>query len=120
MGDIPETAASIDAVWMDQALHDGGLATDARVVDVGAEPVSEAVGLMGEITRFRLTWDRDDEGLPASVIAKLPSALPENRELALAMGYYEFEHRFYTEVAASCALRTPHTWYSAGDAASGR
>jgi aminoglycoside/choline kinase family phosphotransferase len=120
VGTIPETAASIDAAWMDQALRDGGLATGARVAGVEPESVSDAVGLMGEITRFRLAWDGEDDGLPTSVIAKLPSALPENRELALAMGYYEFEHRFYTEVAGDCAIRTPRTWYSVGDAASGR
>ena len=36
------------------------------------------------------------------------------------MGYYECEHRFYTEVATGCGLRTPQTWFSAADAATGR
>lgn len=117
---IPASADAIDAAWLDDALKAGGLTTDATVVDVRAEQVTDAVGLMGEITRFRLVWDRSDDGLPASVIAKLPSALPENRELALAMGYYEFEHRFYTEVAGNCSMPTPHTWFSAGDAGEGR
>jgi len=121
MSTIPDTASSIDATWMDEALRAGGLTTSARVVEARPEAVTDAVGLMGEITRFRLTWDDDDTaGAPASVIAKLPSALAENRELALAMGYYEFEHRFYRELAADCSLRTPHVWYSAGDAATGR
>jgi aminoglycoside/choline kinase family phosphotransferase len=116
---IPATAAAIDAAWLDEALHAGGLSTSARVVGVQPEPVTDAVGLMGEITRLRLTWDQAADGLPASVIAKLPSALPENRELALAMGYYEFEHRFYTEVAAGCSMRTPRRWSSVGDAEAG-
>ncbi len=117
--EIPSTAASIDAAWVEGALRAGGLDATARVVAVHAEPVAEAVGLMGEITRLVLTWDGEDAG-PASIIAKLPSALPDNRELALAMGYYECEHRFYTEVAAGCALRTPRTWFSAADAEQGR
>ena len=117
--DIPSDASSIDAAWLDGALRSGGLDTTARVV--GAEPaqVADAVGLMGEITRFDLTWDGPDPG-PASVIAKLPSALPENRELALTMGYYECEHRFYTEVADGAGLRTPRAWFSAADADTGR
>jgi aminoglycoside/choline kinase family phosphotransferase len=36
------------------------------------------------------------------------------------MGYYECEHRFYSEVAAGCGLRTPRVWFSAADADTGR
>lgn len=117
---IPETADGIDAAWLDGALRAGGLDTGNHIVAARPEAVAEAVGLMGEITRFRLDWDAPADGQPASVIAKLPSALAENRELALTMGYYECEHRFYAEVAAGCAMRTPRTWYSAADAAAGR
>ncbi len=117
---IPAVASEIDAAWLTAAMQAGGSGTSATITEVRAEPVAEAVGLMGEITRFHLAWDRDEDGLPATLIAKLPSALPENRALALAMGYYECEHRFYAEVAGSCALRTPRCWYSAADAATGR
>lgn len=117
---IPETSAAIDAAWLDQALRTGGRIPDGTVVGARPEPVAEAVGLMGEITRFWLDWDEPGPGRPSSVIAKLPSALAENRELAYAMGYYEFEHRFYTELAGGCAMRTPSTWYSGADAATGR
>lgn len=117
---IPESAADIDAAWLDAALRAGGLDTGHRVVGARPEPVADAVGLMGEITRFRLDWDGTADDQPSSVIAKLPSALPENRELALAMGYYECEHRFYAEVAGKCALRTPRSWFSAADATTGR
>lgn len=117
---IPDTAAEIDAAWLDEALRSGGRTDGGTVRGARAEPVADAVGLMGEITRFHLDWDEPGPGRPASVIAKLPSALPENRELAYAMGYYEFEHRFYTEVADGCAVRTPCTWYSGADADAGR
>jgi aminoglycoside/choline kinase family phosphotransferase len=117
---IPETADGIDAAWLDHAVRAGGLDTGNHIVATRPEPVAEAVGLMGEITRFHLDWDAPADGQPASVIAKLPSALAENRELALTMGYYECEHRFYAEVADGCAMRTPRTWYSAADAGAGR
>lgn len=116
---MPDTAAEIDPAWMDRALREGGLSTEARVVGLRSERVAEAVGLMGEITRFHLEWDLAGDHRPASVIAKLPSALPENRELALAMGYYECEHRFYDEIAAG-PMRVPRCWYSGADAATGR
>lgn len=120
MGAIPENASGIGPEWIDEALRTGGLTDGGRVTAVRAEPVDEAVGLMGEITRFHLEWDEAAPGQPASVIVKLPAELPENRELALAMGFYEFEHRFYTDVAGDCVMRTPRTWFSAGDGESGR
>src|SRR5262245_47153152 len=119
MGEVtlPDGAAEVDAGWLTEALRAGGSVADgAAVTGFRAEPVAEAVGLMGEITRFHLEWDRGDADLPASVIAKLPSALEENRVLALTMGYYECEHRFYTELAASAGLATPRCWYSGADA----
>lgn len=51
---IPDTAAEIDAAWLDEALRAGGLATSARLAAVRPEPVVAAVSLMGEITRFHL------------------------------------------------------------------
>jgi aminoglycoside/choline kinase family phosphotransferase len=120
MIELPEQASEVDGAWMTEALRAGGLETDATVTAVDPERVAEAVALIGEVTRFTLTWDRDEPGLPGTVIAKFPSSLPDNRELALAMGYYECEHRFYEELAEACRLRTPTCWYSGGDAAAGR
>jgi aminoglycoside/choline kinase family phosphotransferase len=117
---LPDQAGDVDAAWLTAALRAGGLATDASIINVEPEKVAEAVALIGEITRFTLSWDREDPALPASLIAKFPSALPDNRALALAMGYYECEHRFYDEVADGCGLRTPGCWFSGADAAAGR
>ena len=117
---IPETAAGVDPAWLDEALRAGGLTAGGRVVGTRPEKVDDAVGLMGEITRFHLDWDEPGPGQPATVIAKLPSALPDNRALALSMGYYEFEHRFYSEIVGDSAMRTPHTWFSGADPATGR
>lgn len=118
---LPADASEIDAAWLDAALHAGGLAREATVTEAHTEPVDGGVGVMGEITRFGLTWsDPADPTLPTSVIAKLPSALPENRELGLLLGFYESEHRLYSELSTELGLRTPKCWFSGGDAASGR
>jgi len=118
---LPENASEIDAAWLDRALHTGGLATEASVVDAVEEPVVGGVGVMGEITRFRLTWSDDGDGLlPETVVAKLPSVLPENRALGLMLGFYESEHRLYSELSTDLGLRTPRCWFSGGDAESGR
>jgi hypothetical protein len=48
--------------------------------------------------RIGLTYDRDTTA-PASVLVKYPSDDPGSRDLALAMGMYELETRFYRDVA---------------------
>lgn len=124
--DLPATPDEIDAEWLDAALHareGNGIPDDARVIAARSEDGRSAVGLMGEITRFHLTWQAPTAAvpsLPRSVIVKTPSALEENRALALAMGFYEIEHRFYDELAHDIGMRTPHCWYTAGDVGAGR
>ena len=117
---LPADASEIDGAWLDAALHAGGCATEATIVDAVTEPVDGGVGIMGEITRFRLTWSDPDADVPATVIAKTPSALPENRALGLMLGFYESEHRLYSELCTDLGLRTPRCWFSGGDAEQGR
>jgi hypothetical protein len=119
---LPDDASEIDARWLDDALKAGGLQTRGSIATATSEPVVGGVGVMGEITRFRLTWGGadPDEALPASVVAKLPSALPENRALGMMMGFYESEHRLYSELSGDLGLRTPRCWFSGGDADTSR
>jgi hypothetical protein len=115
---LPTTAADIDRDWVATALAKGGLQTDAAVERVTVGPLaSAAVGLIGDVMQCRVEWSggRDDEDLPTSIVIKLPSSNEGNRALALAMGYYDVEHRFYRELAATSGIRTPHCWYTDGD-----
>jgi hypothetical protein len=93
------------------AVLDGGRVTSVRVEDIGT-----GVGVFGIIARLHLTLTGTG---PATVIAKMPTGAEANREVGLALGLYEREHRFYTTVAASVPFPVPTPYLSAADPETG-
>jgi thiamine kinase-like enzyme len=115
---LPTTAGDVTASWLTESLRAGGLDSDASVSSYTSTPIGDAMGLMGEITRFDLSWDLPGQE-PSSVILKVPSVIEGNRALGMALGAYEGEHRVYSEIVADLGIRTPRCWFSAGDATTG-
>lgn len=80
------------------------LTTDWLTAALGAGEVSDfsldriGTGQMSECYRVSLTYVGDQHG-PASVVLKVAAADPSSRQTGLAMGLYEREVRFYTDVA---------------------
>jgi aminoglycoside/choline kinase family phosphotransferase len=113
---IPSSSAEVDAAWVTAAMRSGGGSESAAVTAIAAHPL-EGVhgGLMGDLSRLDLTWDRDDAALPRSVVLKVPTQLEDNRAFAMAFGQYAAEHGFYTHVAPHTDIRMPHCWYGAAD-----
>ena len=89
---IPQRAEELTAEWFTQIL-----ATGATVVDVRCEEIGVDVGFMGEVHRCHLTWEPgagggdDAAALPASVIVKTPTQIPENFAAGDALRSYERE-----------------------------
>ncbi|MFN6119595.1 MAG: phosphotransferase [Actinomycetes bacterium] len=89
----PDVATAITPAWINEHCRLGG-----TVVAVEAETIGEGVGLMAALARLRLTY-ADGETGPASVIAKLPAAIEQSRQVATMFGFYEREVSFYREAA---------------------
>jgi aminoglycoside phosphotransferase (APT) family kinase protein len=64
----------------------------------GVRLVPLTLGAMCQMVRAELSWGSSDGLGPASVIVKLSAQDPGTRGLALAMGMYELETRFYEEL----------------------
>ncbi|MBF6347906.1 phosphotransferase [Nocardia flavorosea] len=94
---IPTTVAELTPEWLGTALR-------GHVDGVVAEAVG--TGQIGSVYRLRLTGD----SVPEQLLAKLPAADPGTR--AMLAGAYRQEVRFYTEIAATVAVRTPHCYYA--------
>jgi hypothetical protein len=62
------------------------------------------------LARVKLAYDVAERGAPHNLIYKCH--LLENREVAVGLGKYRREVRFYQEAAGSVALRTPHCYYA--------
>jgi hypothetical protein len=95
------------ASWLTEVLRDAKAIDGSTVVAVDHAPVGVGVGLMGELTRVALTYDRAEPGAPQSVIVKLTSPYEANRAQGIALGMYEAEVRFYNELAGRTSLRVP-------------
>lgn len=85
-----ERPADLTADWLTAALG-GGRIDDFTVERIGT-------GQMSECYRVGLTYADGQHG-PASVVLKVAAADPSSRQTGLAMGLYEREVRFYTDIA---------------------
>ena len=109
---IPTRPDELTPEWLTAALRSRGVLRAARVSGCTSEILGEGEGFVGTIVRLRLTLDRPERDAPASLIAKLPTGLRQNKALGEMGGAYEREIRFYEELAASVPIRTPRLFYS--------
>jgi len=93
--------ADLTPGWMESALRAAGF--DAVVTDVEAEPVG--TGQMSVSLRVRCAVAAPVEGLPETVIVKIPAPDRDVRQLVCAG--YRAEIAFYEEVAPTVAIRAP-------------
>lgn len=95
---VVTTASDLTPDWLTAALG-------RPVREVRTEPVG--TGQIGSVFRLTLTGD----GVPDTLLAKLPAADPAARQLLT--GVYRAEVRFYAEIAATVRARVPHCHYAA-------
>ena len=117
--EIPAGIGALTPEWLTQALRRTGAIAKAAVASFDSRRFAEGAGYMGELARIALRYDRPEDGAPRSLIAKLPTTSPVNRQIAGYLRLYEIETRFYQEIAGQVELRTPRCYYSALDTASG-
>ena len=103
---IPRTTSDVTAKWLASAL-------DVPITSIKAEPIGVGVGLLGDLLRVQLTYERPADDAPASVVVKLPSHAPANKAIGMQFKFYEREVRFYREVAPTARVKVPRVWYEA-------
>jgi hypothetical protein len=91
--------------WLSQALG-------RTITGVEQQPIG--TGQMCDSLRLSLACD---DGVPRTVVAKLPAADPTSRATALALRSYEIEVRFYQQLAPDLPIRTPHVHHADIDVA---
>ncbi|OBG15653.1 phosphotransferase [Mycolicibacterium celeriflavum] len=87
--DVVERPADLTADWLTSSLG-------APVAEFSYERIG--TGQMSECYRVALTYTDGDDG-PASVVLKVAASDPVSRQTGLALGLYEREVRFYTDIA---------------------
>jgi hypothetical protein len=109
---LPAGPREVTPDWLTAALRETGVISDSVVTGFDVEIIGEGVGVLGQLARFKLTYDSPEPGAPTSLVGKFPAAAQENRDLAHALHFYECEVRFYELIAEDVELRTPKRYYS--------
>ncbi len=113
---IPHGPHDLTPEWLTDALRSTGTIRKVSVKSFDLQPdIAAGTGFMGQLADVSLHYDTPEEGAPATLIAKFPTPVPENREVADTFRFYEIETRFYEEIAEEVELRTPRRYYSARD-----
>jgi aminoglycoside/choline kinase family phosphotransferase len=113
MASIPSNADEITAEWLSAALAESGGAP--RVSFVESERFAQGVGILSDLFRLTLTYSPGAGLAPRTLIAKLPSSIPEVRKVAESYGMYQREVLFYRNIAATLSLRTPRCFFAEFD-----
>ena len=112
MGDWPHNSAAVSAEWLDKVMHHNGVLASARVSSVKAANLGLGVGIMAEVSRLSIGYDGAEEGAPASIISKFPTADPTNLGVARMLFFYPREIAFYTKLAQYSPIRTPRLFHA--------
>ena len=117
--EIPDGPEGITAAWLTRVLHTTGeLDLSARVAALDVRVIGADRGIGGLVTRLTPTYEGTSErkaDLPATFIAKLPSALDVTRGGGRFLRLPEREVRLYLELAPGLPLRTPRCTFAAVD-----
>ena len=114
---IPVTFDALTPDWLTETLRAGGLIGDARVTTVQWTPVGQGVGVLCQLARLSLSYDRPSAGAPASLVAKLPSPSEQTRAMAHAFHFYEREVAFYRDLRDEVGIHTARPYYAVSDPA---
>src|SRR5262249_12652812 len=114
---FPTTIDALTPSWLTIALREQAGLGDASVTAVRTEPIGQGVGILCQLARLHLTYDRAAADAPATVIAKIPTLEPQTRQMVALFQFYEREVHFYRELASRVSLPGPRCYYAAHDPA---
>src|SRR5687767_9232014 len=99
--DVVDTVDDLTTEWLTGALR--WLGYDTTVLSLECTPIGE--GQMGASYRLHYKLERESDGIPPTLVAKLAAPDPESRA-AVTLGY-RAEVTFYREVAGTVAVKAP-------------
>lgn len=103
---IPESAEDLNAGWFSSLLN-----IDVDSVSVTA--IGEGAGMMSRLFRVELEYG-EGHG-PDSVVVKIPTAMQQNRDIAVQFDNYCREVEFYQKGAGKTPMRTAQTYLAETD-----
>ena len=115
---IPAGPDEVTSEWLTQALHTAGTISRARIASFESERIGLGQGFVGQLARFSLKYEADEQSVPRSIVGKFSSADPDLR--TRNFGPIQREVAFYREIAPQIELRTPRLYHGALDRETGK
>ncbi len=107
---FPTKLDQITDTWLTATLQDR-LGLESQVIDHRVAPVAEP-GQTAQVVRIELTYDRNEAGAPASLIAKLPAEDEALLGLMREFDMYAREIAFYREVGVDAGIPVPRCFFA--------
>lgn len=101
--------------WLRGAVEATEAATFADLSSVRAERLGEGLGMLTELHRLHLGYAPGRPAGPATLVAKLPSPVPEVLQMARDWELYRREVLFYRDIAPRVGLRVPKPYVAQFD-----
>jgi len=112
---IPSSVGDISVDWLRASVRPGDAAAFANLTSVSAQPLGGDAGMASDLHRLSLGYAPGAPPGPATLVVKMPSSVPEVREMARGWGQYQREVLFYRDIAATIAMRTPKPYVAEFD-----
>ncbi len=111
----PSRLDDITSDWLTAVLSsEGAISADARIEAFERTDLGDGEGFVGDIARLRLAYSAGTG--PATVIAKVPTAVPLNRATGKSLGVYEREVRAYDTLLPDVDVPRPRAHAAIYDA----
>jgi len=103
--EIPTRLEEITADWLTESLRSSGVINETTsVTSCDAKILGTGEGFAGDLARLSVTYNGGDG--PATMVAKVPTSIDDNRSGSEMLGVYEREIRMYEHVIPG--LGVPH------------
>ncbi|MDW3218323.1 MAG: phosphotransferase [Acidimicrobiales bacterium] len=108
---IPSSLDDITPDWLTGALRASGvIGEDAEIDTVSAVVLGTGEGFAGDLARLTVTYGHGTG--PATMVAKIPTSIDDNRRGSEMLGVYEREIRMYQELLPELDLPVPQLYYA--------
>ena len=108
---IPTTFAEIRVDWLTDALRSGGIIDEVtRVTTCAYRILGTGEGFAGELARLNVTYEGGAG--PATMVAKIPTSIDDNRNGSELLGVYEREIQMYRALLPSLDVPVPRLYYA--------
>ena len=111
---IPTSLDDITPDWLTGALRSGGVIDEStRVRSCPAQVLGTGEGFAGDLARLTVAYEGGDG--PATMVAKIPTSIDDNRSGSEMLGVYEREIRMYQHLLPTLGAPVPELYFAAVD-----